>query len=92
MSFSHSTKAALDQGGRYSPIPFCGLGYKIQLKPEATSNMELFVTKIGNEWRLLLTAVTKSFVLNVAGLLDLTLNKASNILKSAASIVKFENI
>ena len=54
--------------------------------------MELFVTKIGNEWRLLLTAVTKSFVLNVAGLLDLTLNKASNILKSAASIVKFENI
>ena len=35
--------------------------------------MELFVTKNGNSWELLLTVVTESFVLNETGLLDLTL-------------------
>ena len=29
-----------------------------------------FVTKMGNSWKLLLTVVTESFVLNVTGLLD----------------------
>ena len=29
-----------------------------------------FVTKIGNSWKLLLTIVTESFLLNVAGLLS----------------------
>ena len=35
--------------------------------------MELFVTKNGNSWELLLTVVTESFVLDETGLLDLTL-------------------
>ena len=29
-----------------------------------------FVTKIGNSWKLLLTVVTESFILNVTGFLD----------------------
>ena len=34
--------------------------------------MELFVTKKGNDWKLLLTAATSRFVLNVTGLPDPT--------------------
>ena len=32
--------------------------------------MGLFVTKIGNSWKLLLTVVTESLAVNVTGLLD----------------------
>ena len=35
--------------------------------------MALFVTKIGHSWKLLLTVVTESSVLNMAGLLDSTM-------------------
>ena len=35
--------------------------------------MELFVTKNGNSWELLLAVVSKNFVLNVTGLLDMAL-------------------
>ena len=35
--------------------------------------MELFVTKLGNDCKLLLTVVTESFILNVTGPLDATL-------------------
>ena len=37
--------------------------------------MEVFVTKKGNDWKLLLTAATSRFVLNVTGLLDPTLKR-----------------
>ena len=49
---------------------FCGSYYNIQFKPYATSKIKLFVTKIGNSWKRLLTVVTENFVLNVTGLLD----------------------
>ena len=38
-------------------------------KTYAASMMELFVTKDGNSWELLLIVVIDSFVLNVIGLL-----------------------
>ena len=38
---------------------FCGLCSSIQFKPYVTSKMELFVTKIGNSWKLFLTVVTQ---------------------------------
>ena len=41
--------------------------------PCATSKMELFLTKIGNSWKLLWTVVKETFTLNVTGLLDQTL-------------------
>ena len=50
-----------------------GSFYNNQFKPCATSKMKLFVTKIGNSWKLLLTVVKESFALNVTGLLDQTL-------------------
>ena len=50
-----------------------GSCYNIHYKPYAISKIELFMTKIGITWKLLLTVVTESFVLNVMGLLDLTL-------------------
>ena len=37
--------------------------------------VELFVTKMRNGWKLLLTVVTKSFVLNVTGFPDVTLKR-----------------
>ena len=52
---------------------FRGSCYNIHYKPYAISKIELFMTKIGITWKLLLTVVTESFVLNVMGLLDLTL-------------------
>ena len=55
------------------PRKFHGSCYNIQFKPCATSTMELFGTKKGNSWKLLLTVVTESSMLNVAGLLDATL-------------------
>ena len=39
--------------------------YNILFKPYATSKMELFMTKKGNSWELLLAVVTESFVLNM---------------------------
>ena len=64
-----------------TPIFFCGSCYNIQFKPYATSNMELFVTKKGNSWKLLLTFVTLSFILNVTGLLDTTLKCIDKVIK-----------
>ena len=63
---------------------FLGSCYNIKFKPYATFKMKLFVTKIDNSWKtviaccyrklfLKLPVVTKSFVLIVTGLLDLTL-------------------
>ena len=42
-------------------------------KPSARSKMESLWQKLGNGWKLLLTVVTESFVLNVTGFLDPTL-------------------
>ena len=67
--------------GGMTPIFFCGSCYNIQFKPYATSNMALFVIKKGNSWKLLLTFVTLSFILNVTGLLDTTLKCIDKVIK-----------
>ena len=43
--------------------------------------MALFVIKKGNSWKLLLTFVTLSFILNVTGLLDTTLKCIDKVIK-----------
>ena len=76
MSFPYFPKAALNHGG-CPLIPFRIFMDNIKIFNSSFMQhlkMELFVTKkIGNNWKLLLTVATYSFVLNVTELLDLTL-------------------
>ena len=74
--FSQGSTQSWGGGWGVPPIPynFHESCCNIQFKPYATSKMALFLTKkIGNSWKLLLTVVIDSFILNVTGLLNLTL-------------------
>ena len=69
-------KVALNHGGY-----FCESCYTIPSKSFPTSKLELWGSlwqKIGNNWKLLLTAVTQTFKRNLTGLLDLTLKQINN--------------
>ena len=79
VSFSYFPKIALDHRGapqhllKFSWIMIQYSVEAIQLKYTASKMEQLFVTKMGNSWKLLLAVVTESFVLNVTGFLDPTL-------------------
>ena len=74
VSFSYFPKVALGHDIVGAPQYLRFLWIMWQYSIQALRNkMKLFFDKKVNGWKLLLTVVTESFVLNVTGLLDLTL-------------------